>query len=85
MLALLSDEQAAREVFGVSLRTFAKLLQAEWMPKPINALGPRLRRWSRAELEAAILNMPRQETASNEPAQLRRAKIERLKRDGVPA
>ena len=76
--ALLTDEQAARDVFGVSPRTFAEVLKEPWMPKPIQ-LGPRLRRWSRVELEAAIVNAPRQAQPGGEPAQLRRAKIERMK------
>lgn len=76
--ALLTDEQAARDVLGVSPRTFADLIKQPWMPRPI-VLGPRLRRWHRAELEAAIANMPRQEQPASEPAQLRRQRIERMK------
>jgi hypothetical protein len=38
-----------------------------------------MRRWPRAELEAAIASMPRQEQAPSEPAQLRRQRIERMK------
>lgn len=76
--ALLTDEQAAREVLGVSPRTFAELIKKPWMPRPV-VLGPRMRRWPRAELEAAIASMPRQEQAPSEPAQLRRQRIERMK------
>jgi predicted DNA-binding transcriptional regulator AlpA len=80
--ALLNDDQAAREVLGVSPRTFAKLMGEPWMPAPIQ-LGPRLRRWSRAELEAALVNAPRQAGQGGEPAQLRRAKIDAMKARGV--
>ncbi len=76
--ALLTDEQAAREVLGISPRTFAEVMKESWMPRPIQ-LGPRLRRWSRLELEAAIQNAPRQAEPASEPAQLRRAKIDRMK------
>lgn len=82
--ALLTDEQAARDVLGMSPRTFAEVMKAPWMPKPI-VLGPRMRRWVRAELEAALVNAPRQTTQGSEPAQLRRAKIERMKAGGVAA
>ncbi|OYV00533.1 MAG: hypothetical protein CFE45_08735 [Burkholderiales bacterium PBB5] len=81
---LLTDEQAARYVLGVSPRTFSTLLTAAWMPQPIS-LGPRLRRWHRGELEAAIANAPRQAKPGSEPAQLARARIDRMKRTGVPA
>jgi len=80
----LTDEQAARDVLGMSPRTFAEVMKAPWMPKPI-VLGPRMRRWVRAELEAALVNAPRQTTQGSEPAQLRRAKIERMKAGGVAA
>ena len=82
--ALLTDDQAARDVLGVSPRTFAEVMKEHWMPKPVQ-LGPRLRRWVRAELEAAILNAPRQVEQGSEPAQLRRAKIDAMKARGVPA
>lgn len=82
--ALLTDEQAAREVLGVSPRTFAEVMKEPWMPKAVQ-LGPRLRRWVRAELEAALVNAPRQTLRADEPAHLRRAKIESLKARGVPA
>ena len=77
--ALLTDEQAAR-LFGVSTRTLMALSKEPWFPKPV-VLGPRLKRHVRVELEAAAVNMPRQQAAS-EPAQLRRARIERAKKDG---
>lgn len=73
---LLSEDQAA-ETLGVSERTFAALREQPWMPKPVR-LGPRLLRWVRAELEAAVVNAPRADVA-DEPAALLRARIERLK------
>ncbi len=81
--ALLTDEQAARDVMGISPRTFAEVMKEAWMPRPI-LLGPRLRRWHRAELEAAILNAPRQAAQGSEPAQLARGKIDAMKSRGVP-
>lgn len=75
---LLTAEQAAREVFGVSERTFHNMRDAEWMPHPV-VLGPRILRWVRAELEAAALNMPRQREPQPMPAQLRRKKIDAAK------
>ncbi|MBT9486567.1 MAG: hypothetical protein IV093_03560 [Rubrivivax sp.] len=69
--ALLTAEQAAREVFGVSERTFHKLRLAPWMPRPV-VCGPRILRWVRSELETAVLNMPRQAQPNPEPTQLRR-------------
>lgn len=74
---LLSDDQAAA-CLGVSVRKFHELRAQPWMPRPV-VLGPRLLRWPRAELEQAVAGMPRQETAASEPAQLRRAKIDRIK------
>lgn len=82
--ALLTDEQAAREVLGMSARKFADVMKEPWMPRPV-VLGPRMRRWVRSELEAAILNAPRQAVAQGEPAQLARAKIDRMKARGVAA
>lgn len=77
--ALLTDEQAAA-FMGISKRKFHELRNEPWMPRPI-VLGPRLVRWSRAELDHAVASMPRQEHAS-EPAQLRRGRIEAMKRGG---
>lgn len=77
--ALLTDEQAA-QCMGISRRTFRQLQGHPWMPKAI-VLGPRLVRWSRAELEQAVAVMPRQQDLS-EPAQLRRSRIEGMKRGG---
>lgn len=81
---LLTDDEGA-EALGVSPRMFAKLLHEPWFPKPV-VLGPRLKRHVRAELEAAVANMPRREVVvGNEPAQLLRGRIEKMKRSGVPA
>ena len=74
---LLSDDAAAL-VLGVSRRKFHELRQEPWMPKP-RVLGPRLLRWVRSELEQAALSIPQQQQAI-EPAHLRRAKIERMKK-----
>jgi predicted DNA-binding transcriptional regulator AlpA len=79
--ALFTDDQAAA-FWGVSVRRFHELRAESWAPAPIT-LGPRLLRWSRAELEAAIAAMPRADKRS-EPAQLARARVERLKSSGVP-
>ena len=74
---LLNDDQAAA-CLGVSVRKFHDLRKEEWMPRPV-VLGPRMLRWPRAEIEAAVATMPRLAEAGPEPAQLRRAKIERMK------
>lgn len=74
---LLTDEQAAASL-GVSVRKFHDLRDELWMPRPV-VLGPRLLRWPRVEIESAVARMPRQEAKAPEPAQLRRAKIEKLK------
>lgn len=75
---LLTAAQAAREVFGVSERTFHVLRAEPWMPAPV-LCGARMLRWVRAELEAAVVNMPRQVETAAEPAQLRRRRIEAMK------
>lgn len=72
---LLSDEQAGA-LLGVSVRKFHELRCESWMPKPI-VLGPRLLRWSRPELEAAVAAMPRQKAPSTEPLQLTKARAAR--------
>lgn len=84
-VVLLTAEQAAREVFGISERSFHALRTEPWMPAPV-CLGPRTVRWVRAELEAAVLEMPRlARDGTQEPAQLRRGRIEAMKRGGVVA
>lgn len=82
----MTAEQAAREVYGVSERTFHEMRAKGLVPAPVE-LGPRLLRWHRAELEAAIAAMPRRTEAAPVPSQLLRGKIERLKAGagGAPA
>jgi predicted DNA-binding transcriptional regulator AlpA len=77
---LLDKAQAAR-CLGISARTFEEIRGQPWCPSAI-ALGPRCFRWSRAELEAAVANMPRQQQAGPEPKELLRARIERAKVTG---
>lgn len=82
LLVLLTDEEAAA-CYGVSRRMFHELRKEPWMPKPV-VLGPRTMRWSLAELEAAIANMPRQQEMGDQPRALARAHIERMKKGGGP-
>lgn len=82
--ALLTDDQSA-EFLGVSRRKFHELRAEPWWPVKAVVLGPRLLRWPRAELEQAVASMPRQAATGSEPAHLRRAKIEAMKKRGVPA
>ncbi len=79
--ALLTAEQAAREVYGTSERTFHKMRAAGLVP-PAVVLGPRLLRWVRSELEAAVAAMPRQAEPASEPHQLLRRRVEALKAGG---
>ena len=76
--ALLTAEQAATEVYGVSERTFHDMRAKGLVPAAIE-LGPRLLRWHRHELEAAIAAMPRRVAPLPAPAQLLRGKIDRMK------
>jgi len=78
--ALLTSEQAA-EYLGMSEAKFHELRNEPWMCEPI-PLGPRMVRWSRADLDAAIAGMPRQVRRPGEPTQLLRSKIERAKLTG---
>jgi predicted DNA-binding transcriptional regulator AlpA len=80
--ALLTAAQAAREVYGVSERTFHDM-RARGIVPPAILLGPRLLRWSRADLEAATAAMPRQDRLP-EPSQLLRRRVERMKATGIP-
>lgn len=80
---LLTKEQAAA-CFGISERLFETLRTEPWMPRPV-VLGQRVLRWKRAELEDAIAVLPRQPAPEAQPAQLRRAKIDRMKARGVAA
>ena len=78
---LLSEEESA-DLYGVSVRKFAELRDEKWMPLPV-VLGPRLLRWSRAELLAAIEGMPRAARERFEPEQLKRVRAERVARAAV--
>ena len=64
---MLTDREGAA-LWGVSLRTFLKLQHEPWFPEP-RALGKRLKKHVRAELEAAQANMPRARRTA-EPPQL---------------
>ena len=77
---LLTDAQSAA-LFGISVRFFHELRAEAWMARPIT-LGPRLLRWHRAELEAAISKMPRLEQPKPEPAQLLKSRVARAKLTG---
>lgn len=80
---LLSDREAA-QVLGVGFRTFCELLAtADWLPTPI-VFGPKLRRWDVDELlQAARTKAPREARGVRpQPAELRRARIERMKATG---
>jgi predicted DNA-binding transcriptional regulator AlpA len=79
--ALLTAEQAAREVYGICERTFHKMRAAGLVP-PAVVLGPRMLRWVRSELEAAVQAMPRQPQPETEPAQLLRRRIDAMKTGG---
>ena len=81
--SMLLNERQVAEAFGVSCRKVAELRSAGMLPAPIE-LGPRLLKWPRAEIEAAIANWPRREAAP-EPRQLLRARIERTKKAGTLA
>lgn len=70
---------------GVSERTFHRIRNEDWMPRPI-ALSPQVLRWSLAEVDQAMRQRaPRAETAAPAPAQLLRAKIDRMKSTGESA
>lgn len=74
---LLTDREAA-QAMGIGVTTFHSIRNQDWMPKPIK-LSAKIVRWSRSELEHALASMPRQ-TQASEPAQLRRGRIEAMKR-----
>jgi predicted DNA-binding transcriptional regulator AlpA len=79
--ALFTTEQAATYL-GMSEAKFHELRGEPWMCAPI-PLGPRLVRWAKTDLDAAIAAMPRQAARSGEPTHLLRAKVERLKTTGT--
>lgn len=74
---LLATDEESAIALGMSVRKFRELADEPWMPKPVQ-LGPRMLRWSLAELQEAILRMPRQ-TVRSEPAALARSRIDRMK------
>lgn len=69
-------EVDAARYFGVSVRKFALMRAAGQVPAPV-VLGPRALRWIPSECEDAARNLPR--ARLQEPAQLARARIERMK------
>lgn len=70
---------------NVSERTARKLIAEAWMPDPIE-LGPRALRWVDAEVDEALAaRAPRRPEPAEEPDQLLRGKIERMKRAGCAA
>lgn len=79
---LLTAEEAA-ELLGVGSTVFHELRRESWFPKAI-ALGARVVRWSRKELEEAVDAMPRQQ-APAEPLQLAKGRAARSGRTEVTA
>jgi predicted DNA-binding transcriptional regulator AlpA len=72
---ILSKKQAA-DLLGISLRSFEATRAQPWFPKAI-AISDRVRRWSRDELLAAVVERaPRAEDVS-EPASLAAARASR--------
>lgn len=70
---------------NVSERTARKIVAEPWMPDPIE-LGPRALRWVETEIDEALAaRAPRRAEPADEPAQLLRGKIERMKRAGCAA
>lgn len=73
------------EKLGVSERTVHKIIGEPWMPHRIE-LAPRVFRWDEAEVDEALAaRAPRRSRPADEPTQLLRGKVEKLKREGVPA
>jgi predicted DNA-binding transcriptional regulator AlpA len=81
--ALFTTDQAAAYL-GMSEAKFHELRDEPWMCAPI-ALGPRLVRWARADLDSAIAAMPRRSTKPDEPVWLANARNDRSKASGAPA
>jgi len=67
---LLTRKESAR-LLNMSERTFCELRSAPWMPRPA-VLGPRLLRWSRAELEKSLQDMPRLDQPMVQPPAIQR-------------
>lgn len=78
---LLTDAQAAK-LWGIGVSKFHQFRAsgADWFPRAIQ-LSPRIVKYARSEVEAAVARMPRQQAAT-QPEELRRARIERMKRGG---
>ena len=66
----------------VSERTAQSLTAEPWFP-PAIVLGPRIRRWDEAEVDAALAARAPRQTERVEPQQLVRARIERMKAGGA--
>jgi predicted DNA-binding transcriptional regulator AlpA len=62
----------------VSERTAQSLTAEPWFP-PAIVLGPRIRRWDEAEVDAALAARAPRQTERVEPQQLVRARVERMK------
>jgi len=71
-----------REKLTVSARTAQSLTAEPWFP-PAIVLGPRIRRWDEAEVDAALAARAPRQTERVEPQQLVRARIERMKAGGT--
>jgi hypothetical protein len=69
-------DQAARDIFQVSLRKFQQLRDSGLIPPPLE-LGSRCLRWSRDELIATVQRLAPRQTAKLEPSQLAQARAER--------
>lgn len=81
---LLTAAQAARDVYGVSERTFHEMRKRGLVPEAV-VLGPRTFRWLRSECEQAAANLPRLGSQTAElPSHLRR-RIDSLKSGGSNA
>lgn len=77
---LLTERAFRAALGGLSERKFHAMRAAGLVPEPLQ-LGPRVSRWTAADVAATISRLPRRERTP-EPATLaegRRAKIERLK------
>lgn len=77
---LLSRKELA-QYLGMSERATYTVTSAAWFCTPV-VISPRLLKWRREEVDAALASAPRRPVQAEEPAQLRRA---RVKRDGVLA
>lgn len=73
---LMTEHQFAARL-QISERKFHEL-RAQGVVGPPLVLGPRLSRWTEADYDAALCNLPRKHERE-EPAQLLRKRIERLK------